>query len=309
MQKIDKNWDLFSDKWMKGIFFELTYWKNEINKNSIKEIEYKFNNRKSFELTHFTDKDILHHLQMMGIYKILDIGCGMNYLHKPAGLDIKIDYHFIDALAPFYNKLKEKYNVLIPDTEFSFVEYLTSFYNINSIPLIIITNALDHSIDPVKGIIECVNVLKIDGILWLEHYNNTAEQEHYRGLHQFNFDVRDDAFIIWNNDGYYINVNELLIHVASITCIKDLSKNYIKITKLNNATDFLTKDSDVFFLCYKLINNIESILSYRKISRLHFNRIIYMLFKKKLFCLLIKFVQFPFPKLFRKRLKNKIIAS
>lgn len=117
----------------------------------------------------------------------------------------------IDALAFFYNRLYEK-NALKDNNriKFGLFEFMAAFYKKNTVDVILIENALDHSINPVKGILECLEILKEKGLLRLFHRRCEAVYEGYAGFHQWNIDYNDNLeLIIWNNKNY-INVNKLL---------------------------------------------------------------------------------------------------
>ena len=82
--------------------------------------------------------------------------------------------------------------------------------------MIIIQNALDHSANPYKGIIEAIDCLTTEGILYLNHHPNEAETEHYKGFHQYNIINEDGHLIIWNRNGRH-DVNKLLEGFAETT--------------------------------------------------------------------------------------------
>lgn len=48
------------------------------------------------------------------------------------------------------------------------------------------SNALDHTINPMMCLIAMISALKIGGKLRLKHRVNEAEYEHYLGLHKWN---------------------------------------------------------------------------------------------------------------------------
>lgn len=122
-----------------------------------------------------------------------------------------IESYAIDALAFFYNRLYEKYALKVNNRiKFGLFEFMAAFYKKNSVDVILIENALDHSINPVKGILECLEILKEKGLLRLFHRKCEAVYEGYAGFHQWNIDYNDNLeLIVWNNKNY-INVNKLL---------------------------------------------------------------------------------------------------
>jgi SAM-dependent methyltransferase len=61
-------------------------------------------------------------------------------------------------------------------------------------------NALDHSFDPARCIREMVAVTRVGGFVALKHHVREAESQHYHGLHQHNFDVRDGVLVVGGRD-------------------------------------------------------------------------------------------------------------
>lgn len=79
-------------------------------------------------------------------------------------------------------------------------EYLSSFYESESVDLVVIQNALDHSANPLKVIKEALSVLRIGGVLYLNHHLNEAEAENYKGFHKFNICDEKGRLTLWNKD-------------------------------------------------------------------------------------------------------------
>ena len=44
-----------------------------------------------------------------------------------------------------------------------------------------------------------VALVRTGGIVLLRHKRNEGESAQYGGLHQWNFDVRDDSLLLWNS--------------------------------------------------------------------------------------------------------------
>jgi hypothetical protein len=148
------------------------------------------------------------------------------------------------------------------------MEYLSAFYPKHDVTLIIIQNALDHSADPVKGILEALQSLQVNGILYLNHHPNEAEFENYRGFHQFNITLEEnDDLIIWNKKNRF-NINELFSNYISIEN-KIIDNNVISILRkiADIPQNYLEKDNDIqkrhnkrrycFGNCIKWIANNE----------------------------------------------------
>lgn len=254
-------------KWMKGIPYELAFW------NNVYRWKHTFNGMmnwshygKEIELEEF---DALSFLSSLPSPKILDIGCGLSYatgnmITCNDNLE-PIDIHYVDPLATYFNIILKRYHRQLPMIEFGMMEYLSAFYPNHDTDLIIIQNALDHSANPVKGILEAIDVLRINGVLYLNHHPNEAEKEQYKGFHQYNITIENDHFIIWNKENKW-NINSLLSTFASIkTCQHDNGHIIAVITKKEDVpVEMLTEKTD--------IRNLSSILM--NMSQQHIGRAI-----------------------------------
>jgi SAM-dependent methyltransferase len=96
-----------------------------------------------------------------------------------------------------------------------FAEDLSAQFPANHFDAVYCSNALDHSMDPMRGIEEMLIVAKIGGNVTLQHNANEALFENYAGFHQWNFDAENGAFVIWNREKRYV-VNEWVAAHATI---------------------------------------------------------------------------------------------
>ena len=205
------------NKWEKGISYEVAFWNNV----------YRWNHtfKGLMGWSHYGKEILLEDFDANSFLKerehptVLDVGCGMSYATCnhicDAGVLTPIDIHYIDPLADYFNQILKRHHRSLPAIEFGMVEYLSSIYTDHNADLIVIQNALDHSANPIKGIAEAINVLKDDGILYLNHHPNEAEKEHYKGFHQYNITQEAGHLIIWNKNERW-DINELLSEFASV---------------------------------------------------------------------------------------------
>ena len=252
------------DSWINGVTYEVCFWKGRLTKKWRQSLAKRLKTKNLLNLEFFPHDQIKAHLDGFNLseYHILDVGCGLAF-HTCADTCVEntaIHFHYVDPLAPFYNEIIHELKMDVPQIEFSFVEYLSAFFEIDSTPLIIIRNALDHSFDPVKGIVECVNVLMRGGILYLAHIRNEAEHNNYLGFHQYNIDAANGELIIWGRN-YRVNINELLSGIAAVATKVERDIIYAKITKLEDAAHLLTKNKDCNLLCLQLMHTIQKVSS------------------------------------------------
>ena len=130
---------------------------------------------------------------------ILDVGAGpFTWLGKTVS-GIIVNLRACDPLSEVYNRLLAEHNVMPPVvTEFAPVEDLLWSYKPASFDIVHIRNALDHSFEPLRGIMQMLALCRPGGYVVLSHFSNEAEREAYEGFHQWNFDKVNGKFTVWN---------------------------------------------------------------------------------------------------------------
>jgi SAM-dependent methyltransferase len=149
---------------------------------------------------------------------ILDVGSGPVPVigYKLEGLALRITA--VDPLASIYNSLLARQGLCAPVTPtFAPAEELSSFFEPNSFDIAHCRNALDHSFDPLRGIREMLKVVVVGGFVLLRHFRNEAEHGEYKGFHHYNFDCRDNRFVIWNKS-MMVDVADFLAPRAEVFC-------------------------------------------------------------------------------------------
>lgn len=135
---------------------------------------------------------------------ILDVGSGpltllgKNLNGKPLNIQC------CDALGKFYRFLLTEYGIEIPAALLPFeceMESLGQHYRLNQFDLVHAQNCVDHSYDPLMAIHEMISVCKPGGKVLLRHEQNEAEREGYQGLHQWNFNLVNEEFVIGSKFG------------------------------------------------------------------------------------------------------------
>jgi hypothetical protein len=112
-------------------------------------------------------------------------------------------------------------------SQFAFAEDLSSRFAANTFDVVTCTNALDHAIEPAWGILEMLMVTREGGKIYLGHTQNEAVRENYCGFHQWNFDVEDSRFIIWNASRR-IDATELFADFADVRATMPV-ENWVKV--------------------------------------------------------------------------------
>ncbi len=222
-------------RWLSGIPYEVAFWRS-----------YYGNKRRRADLFSWSLYDKPCHLDNFDIDKyvaslanphpkLLDVGCALSYMFSSNinGDNIAVDY--VDPLAPFYNQILRQFKIDRPEIKFGMIESLTGSYAPNTVDLIHVRNALDHCSNPFYGIIQCLAALKKDRVLYLNHFRNEAQNEGYRGFHQFNITEKDGDFILWNKDTE-LNVTKLCKNFAEVVTT---------VTSEGRIVSVITKKADV----------------------------------------------------------------
>jgi len=197
---------------------------------------------------------------------VMDIGCGLVSLYGTRlPSSEKIQLLAVDPLAPFYNRINQKYACgKAGICQFGLFEFIADFYKENSCDAILINNALDHCIDPYKSFLECLYILKCGGIMRLTHRRAEAVYEAYHGLHKWNIDcTSQNKLIFWNQENA-INVSEQLKRIADVKVMATnedaprVSQNIIvEVVKKSSFSlgDFFTVDQEQRQLAF-LVNGL-----------------------------------------------------
>jgi SAM-dependent methyltransferase len=192
--------------WSSGIAHEVDFWSKFLKTNGLLwPAEYVRRLDPDAEL----DPTIGAILERAGDgATILDVGAGPLTVLGKKWKQSQFSIRAVDPLAELYDRLLATCGatpiVPVVRTEFALVEDLSAFFDPASFDMVHCRNALDHSFDPLQGVIEMLRIVKVGGTVMLRHNRNEAETENYGGFHQFNLDVRDGIFVIWNRSVHMV---------------------------------------------------------------------------------------------------------
>ncbi len=184
---------------------------------------------------------------------LIDMGCGGTLLYSPYINGKQIEYCPVDALVDAYS-LGHKLYDFVPNTPISFAmsELFTKWYPENYADYIIYDNSLDHTLDPVRSIIESFRVLKKGGILSLKHHMLEAMFGLAEGLHRWDFFVneRGEFVIAFGGTENQVNISKLLSKYAMIKVWKvkvemfDVIDICVNITKCSDLDNYIICEYD-----------------------------------------------------------------
>ena len=203
-------------KWLKGIPYEIKFWQSFYNhRPSLTKLYSWSDYGQRCTLDNF---DVQSFLSASGSSPLMiDVGCALSYVPGTLFDNAGVRMHLVDPLAVFYNRILDKTGSDRMRLKTGMIELLSTLYAEGSVDLVHVRNALDHSANPMAGIMECLQVLRTGGVLYLHHHINEAEREAYRGFHQYNLDSHDGKLVIWNRTDS-IDVAERLKEVADVRC-------------------------------------------------------------------------------------------
>jgi len=155
--------------------------------------------------------------------EILDVGSGaISWLGRvSAGVDIKIVQ--ADPLADWYETI-----VVNQPNECHCVggEVLLSHFGDRKFDLVHASNSVDHSADPEAVLKGIGSVTK--GPVYLEHIQNCALVNQWKGLHQWNFDQKGDRIWIWGKNRQFVPGMQDPIDVVKALGVTSWNYRYIK---------------------------------------------------------------------------------
>ena len=251
-------------KWWFGLRSEIEFWEDSYAvPNARKHDRYQqLIDNVNFE-DEFLNTDFLH----TGA-KVVDVGSGIVSRYGNKWKNGTVELIAVDPLAFWYNEFNHKYNehFLKKDIKFGLFEELAYTFENKSIDLIIISNALDHCIDPYLCILQSMKILKIGGKLYIKSLRRESCNEKCLGLHQWNIDInKKDDFVIWNADAF-VNVTKAMRGICDFTISKydaderGLSGNWgfitIEMEKKKEMFDIEEKNNELTSICREVFGRI-----------------------------------------------------
>jgi SAM-dependent methyltransferase len=151
----------------------------------------------------------------MGRVKVLDVGAGVvsnvPKLHPGRTFDVTP----VDPMARVFDALLLEFGIEPwVRTIYGTGEELFEVVKPASFDVAHGRNSIDHTHDPALVIRNMLLAVKPGGLVFLTHERNEAVNEHYRALHQWNFDLEDGDFILWR-PGVHRNLSRELAELGS----------------------------------------------------------------------------------------------
>lgn len=198
-----KDYKDYLDIWLKEITEEIRFWKNYMETQG--GVYYSSFQRNVEKNKKFVLEEDLPDKPEQEV-RFVDVGSGPFSQCGIATEKVRLNGIAVDPLAEIYTMLKRKNGLENGiDLRTGFVELLDKQFERNTFDLVHMSNALDHSFDPVFGVYQLLHICKIGGKVILRHTENEGQRENYQGLHQWNLSIHNEenSFVIWNEEVRY----------------------------------------------------------------------------------------------------------
>lgn len=220
-------------RWKSNISSEVRFWDRCIRtKGLIWHDEYRLRLDPQLEL----HEEIAKLLPIKNEVSILDVGAGpLTYLGKIYD-KAKLKIIAVDPLADEYDKILSKYSLTpLIRTKKLDAEELTKRFEEKSFDLVFARNCIDHSYSPENAILEMLKVVRENCYVLMLHRPNEAEQEKWRGLHQWNFSSEEGDFFI-SSKSTKINFSKKYSHLCKTECRYDAADGmlYTQLLKIKS---------------------------------------------------------------------------
>lgn len=191
---------------------------------------------------------------------VIDIGCGPLPKFGNKLSDGVINYQPVDPMAHQYIRLLNENEIQLPITpKFGMAELLSLFYKENCADYVIIHNALDHTYDIMRALIEMLRVCKVEGYVLMNHMDSEGIFENYSGMYQWNITEHYGDLYFFNKE-VGINVTKTLFEFADVN-IKRNTIDYrdeiiVRIKKKKNIPINIIKQYDEELIAGSLISEL-----------------------------------------------------
>lgn len=118
------------------------------------------------------------------------------------------------------------------------------------VDFVVFDNSLDHTINPLRCLIEAFCITAMDGVLSLRHVAVESKMGTAEGLHQWDFLLTDEGEFVIANQTNFMNISKLFSPYAEIEAYEEYSDVYhstvivVNIQKKKELDDTLLEKYD-----------------------------------------------------------------
>lgn len=204
------------EKWRQGVYSEIGFWDGFLREEGGK---YHTDYLERFDPALPLQPELVElvTLPQGETLRVLDVGAGPLTWVGRTSPDWTIEITAVDPLADAYDQLLAAHHLTPPvRTRNAAAEELRRVFRPASFDLVTARNCLDHALDPIDAIRQMIELVKPGGSVFLAHAVNEAITNQYDGLHQWNFRLDGEDFVI-EDSGKLTNINQLLQGRATVT--------------------------------------------------------------------------------------------
>ncbi|MFO0918095.1 MAG: class I SAM-dependent methyltransferase [Planctomycetaceae bacterium] len=149
---------------------------------------------------------------------VLDVGAGpLTHLGKKCEGKV-VSITAIDPLAHEYDRILDKYQIQpLVRTKCLAAEEIAKEFPSDTFDLVFARNCIDHAYHPETAIRNMIDVVKVGSFVLLEHRPNEAENENWKGLHQWNFSLSEKGDFLIRSKRKEINMTAKYAAICTIT--------------------------------------------------------------------------------------------
>jgi SAM-dependent methyltransferase len=188
--------------WYEALPEELHGWEYFLKEEGSHWVPSEYQKRMDPLLELQEDLKRLIHAPPDAVVRILDVGAGpLTHLGKKwEGRQLQL--YPVDPLAEEYKAMLTRLKLHPPVfTEVGYGEKLLDQFEKNYFDLACAHNSLDHSQNPLQAIQQMFAVVKEGCYVHLLHFANEGVAEGYKGLHQWNFNIKRGDMILSDGRG------------------------------------------------------------------------------------------------------------
>jgi SAM-dependent methyltransferase len=134
-----------------------------------------------------------------GRVRVLEVGSGPMTVLGARHPSKTIAIVATDVLAPHYARMLARASIQPPiPTVWADAERLVERFGVQSFDYVTANNCIDHCENPVRAIQQMLAVVKPGHSVSLRHREREGEQQHYLGLHRWNFGLQDGVPVLYD---------------------------------------------------------------------------------------------------------------
>jgi len=207
--------------WNKGLLSEVKFWDRWLRDGNNPALLFRLDPNSPLQdwLTVYLNKE-------SKVNRILDVGSGpLTNVGKRCDVS-ELEIVCCDVLAGEYRELLTRHGIETPyEIRQAEGERLTEVFPENRFDIVFSNNAVDHTHDAVRAIMEMIKTAKEGGFVVIQVAENEGRRNAYRGLHQWDCYIDQERFMMKRRYGQEADIESLFKDIAEVTELSYVSTN------------------------------------------------------------------------------------